>query len=216
MFRQIEQSPNVVTVRKNQNNSCLPAQGDQSCYLDVLNDDVFYDALARIATNKVNDRFEWARAFKKAKIEWREKNQTDSLLIYRRKTTATERGKAAYHLMHLLTAGPGSNALVKWDGEREEAGQPDATWNERPAWVALAHELIHAWRIVTGRCVFHPEDVMGSDYEEYMTVGIPPYDSLPYTENKFRAVAGVAQRNWYRLETKKKSEKAWKKYSPTL
>ncbi len=215
MLRQIERSTKVVTVRKDQRNSCTPDAADDSCYREVLNDDAFYDALARIATNPTNERTEWVQAFKKAKIEWREHHKSGALLIVRKETSRLERGKGAYYLMHLLNAGPGSDALVRWDGERDKAGQDDALWNDRPAWVALAHELIHAWRIVTGRCVFHPEDATGTDYEEYMTVGIPPYDSLPYTENNFRLIAGVAQRNWYREATREKSERAWRRYSPT-
>src|SRR5262245_39756208 len=50
---------------------------------------------------------------------------------------------------------------------------------DRPMWAALAHELIHAWRNVTGRVCF-ARDQTG---DENMTVGLPiprlqPYDTL--------------------------------------
>jgi hypothetical protein len=58
-------------------------------------------------------------------------------------------------------------------------------WTHRPPTVALGHELIHAWRAMTGMVLF--------DYgweEEAMTVGLPPFSFMEYTENRLRIEYG--------------------------
>ena len=130
--------------------------------------------------------------------------------------TKLQRGKVAYHLRAHLTPGDGAAATVTWNPTGESASQgelvPPPAWDARPPWIALAHELIHAWHDVTGRVVFDLSDPECSMYEEYMTVGIPPYDGEACTENLFRRLHKVNVRHYYGSTTKEKSEKAWKKY----
>src|SRR5262249_28102080 len=86
------------------------------------------------------------------------------------------------------------------------------TWMTRPGWIALVHELIHGWRLVTGQCVFRPEPLIEVYYEEAMTVGLPPYDGCKFTENKFRLFGGEPLRTFYAEKTKVISAAAQKKH----
>ncbi len=58
--------------------------------------------------------------------------------------------------------------------------------------VVLAHELIHAWRMMAGRRI-----VSGGWEEEAMTSGIGPFMSWTLTENSFRADLGLSKRKEY-------------------
>ena len=58
--------------------------------------------------------------------------------------------------------------------------------------VVLAHELVHAWRMMAGRRV-----VAGGWEEEAMTSGIGPFSGWRMTENSFRADFGLKQRKVY-------------------
>ena len=62
------------------------------------------------------------------------------------------------------------------------------TWYYRPVSVGFAHELVHAWRIVTGLCVYKA----GSWEDEAMVVGLEPYSRVPYSENKVRTQLQLA------------------------
>ena len=128
--------------------------------------------------------------------------------------TRLECGRIGYWLMEHMHAGPGSNAKVKWLPKKETVDSKiDADWNTRPPWIALAHELIHAWRIVTGRVVFHPSQDLHYYYEEAMTVGFAPYDRCEFTENKFRLRAEQPRRSYYGPSTKLKTESAAARHS---
>jgi Effector protein len=69
-------------------------------------------------------------------------------------------------------------------GKQETAVRLDA--------VVLAHELIHAWRMMSGRRI-----VSGGWEEEAMTSGIGPFSSWRMTENSFRSDLGLKQRRTY-------------------
>jgi Effector protein len=124
-----------------------------------------------------------------------------------------QNGLVAYHVMEHLTPGPGADAVAVWDPDCTDAGLvlgPDAraAWMQRPSWIALAHEMIHAWRIATGRCVFYPDPRIEEYYEEAMTVGLPPYERCSYTENRFRQAGGEAPRTFYGPSTRVLTEAA--------
>jgi len=62
--------------------------------------------------------------------------------------------------------------------------------------VALGHELIHAWRVLAGRVLYR----YGWE-EEAMTVGLPPYSNMKYTENRLRIeFGGLAIRPEYQYK----------------
>jgi hypothetical protein len=58
--------------------------------------------------------------------------------------------------------------------------------------VVLAHELIHAWRMMAGRRI-----VSGGWEEEAMTSGIGPFSAWRLTENSFRKDLSMKQRKIY-------------------
>ena len=101
-----------------------------------------------------------------------------------------QNGPIGYHIMSHLTPKPEAEALVAWTPNGTTRVQiwwsKRAEWMTRPSWIGPAHELIHGWRLVTGRCVFRPETMVEEYYEEALTVGLPPYDGCRFTENKFR------------------------------
>lgn len=128
-----------------------------------------------------------------------------------------QNGLVAYHVMDQLKPGVGTAAWVVWDPALLDAGagldpQKQAPWMKRPTWIALAHELIHGWRLVTGRCVFRPNARGEYYYEEAMTVGLPPYDGCRYTENRLRHEKGLPVRSFYGAETQAQSVAAQKKH----
>jgi len=128
-----------------------------------------------------------------------------------------QNGLVAYHLMDHLTRGSGTGAWVVWDPLLESVGtnllpQNRAAWMDRPAWVALAHELIHGWRLASGRCVFRPSGLNEYYYEEAMTVGLPPYDKCDFTENRFRHLKGLPLRTFYGESTQNQSNHAANKH----
>ena len=127
-----------------------------------------------------------------------------------------QNGLIGYHIMSHLTPGPGTDALVVWDPTHDASAGVDpskrAPWMTRPSWIALVHELIHGWRLVTGRCLFRPDNNIEEYYEEAMTVGLPPYDGCKFTENKFRMLAGEPQRRFYGETTRALSEAAQQKH----
>jgi len=89
-------------------------------------------------------------------------------------------------------------------------------WNTRPPAIGLAHELIHADHYINGTWVdpkiedrngTKPDPTAGHPtavgprvpVEELNTVGIPPYDKHPYSENTIRSEWNPPQpeREWY-------------------
>jgi hypothetical protein len=66
-----------------------------------------------------------------------------------------------------------SGMRVKIDKSVTAQGEPGmgSAFVNRPAYLALAHELIHAWRAVCGRCFFASADIQ---HDEHVTVGLLP------------------------------------------
>jgi len=96
------------------------------------------------------------------------------------------------YLYAFLLPGEGCSCWVKFNHLRDNLS-PDHkkylpathTWQNRPPTIALGHELIHAWRSMTGMVLFE----YGWE-EEAMTVGLPPFSFMEYTENKLRIEYG--------------------------
>ena len=115
-------------------------------------------------------------------------------------------GRLRSYLYHFLTPGDGCACHVVFNHLRDNLS-PDHkkylpmshNWQHRPPGIALGHELIHAWRVVVGRVLF--------DYgweEEAMTVGLPPFSNMDFTENKLRIeYGGLAIRPDYQNITTK-------------
>jgi|GEM_PF-7098061 len=221
MMREIRDARRSVRVLRYTDNSCKLTQVEQcdaACYREVLSDDAIHAALLAVACDKrLCDTPEVGHAFRKLKsaanVE-RLRTSQDAVNLPKFKLNELQRGKIGYWLMEHLVPGDGAGATVRWGPDITHVMPAGAdnppTWSERPPWIALAHELIHAWRMVTGRLVFHPRTEMY--HEEAMTVGLPPYDRCPFTENRFRERAHQARRSYYGITSQAKTEKAVGKY----
>jgi hypothetical protein len=92
-------------------------------------------------------------------------------------------------LYDFLTPGPGCDCQIILNpvrtslsvGHKRYLPAPSEDWRRRPVAVGLAHELVHAWRAMKGMVLFP----YGQE-EEQMTVGLPPFSFMKFTENTFR------------------------------
>ncbi|MBE0659634.1 MAG: PAAR domain-containing protein [Bryobacteraceae bacterium] len=107
------------------------------------------------------------------------------------------------------TPGPGSGSTVNYNPDKKSLGPAD--WQTRPPAIALAHELIHSTQAAKGTMSDNkadndnkpdptdPTKKAQTYIDELETVGIPPHDGGPYTENKIREEWPPPQpkRPWY-------------------
>jgi hypothetical protein len=100
--------------------------------------------------------------------------------------TQTQYVRFAMYMFPHLSRGEGCSVSFRF--EEAQADQDD---NDTPL-IILAHELIHAWRMVKGERVFE-----GGWEEEAMTVGLPPFTNTEINENKFRLEMGLSMRTSY-------------------
>ncbi len=96
--------------------------------------------------------------------------------------------KLRVYLYHFLTPGPGDDSLIEFNHIKDNLSPehrkylPQShNWQNRPPAIALAHECVHAWRSMNGLKIFP----YGWE-EEAMTVGLPPFAYMEFTENKIR------------------------------
>jgi Effector protein len=103
--------------------------------------------------------------------------------------------KCELEIYDCLTPGKGVSCYIRWNPDNDFIGNkarldvnaPGNHWRTRPPWIGLAHELIHAWRYITGRCIFPNRSNAGQPkLNEWLTVGLPPVDHGKYTENGVR------------------------------
>jgi len=99
-----------------------------------------------------------------------------------------------------LTPGEGMDCFIRWHPINDYIGDvslnrqaPENKWRTRPPWIGLAHELVHAWRFVTGRCIFTSSELS----DEQLATGVPPYMCGKYTENGIRYYAFQVMRPFY-------------------
>ncbi len=79
--------------------------------------------------------------------------------------------------------GTGSDTTIKYNPRHLRLGSAEA-WQQPPAGIWLAHELIHASDAARG--IMDPEEVDGVRNYERQAIGLPPYDQKDFTENKLR------------------------------
>jgi len=104
-------------------------------------------------------------------------------------------GRGANTAVRLIPAiGLDGNKTLSWLQKRTGKTKYQIDADAVRADVMLGHELIHAWRMMTGRRI-----VANGWEEEMMTVGLGPGANLPFTENKLRVEAGHPQRTSYNL-----------------
>ncbi|HEX5082658.1 MAG TPA: M91 family zinc metallopeptidase [Blastocatellia bacterium] len=80
--------------------------------------------------------------------------------------------------------GSGSNTTIKYNPDLSSIGFA-AAWQKQPPAIWLAHELIHADDAAHGR--MDPEMIDGVRNYERQAIGLPPYESKEFTENRLRA-----------------------------
>ncbi|WP_245942232.1 M91 family zinc metallopeptidase [Sphingomonas gilva] len=94
--------------------------------------------------------------------------------------------------------GSGSNSTIKFNPTKTTVGSGTESWQNRPTGVGLAHELVHSTHAAHGerdvtpvqndhKPSTHPSGYDHFKKEEVRTVGIPPYDNEPYSENLIRS-----------------------------
>ncbi len=79
--------------------------------------------------------------------------------------------------------GKGSDTIIKYN-PAFTCSHRTKDWKNYPPEIALAHELIHADDSAYGR--LDPDEIDGVRNYERQAVGLPPYESKEFTENKFR------------------------------
>ena len=94
------------------------------------------------------------------------------------------------------TPGQGGVSGIKWNPQMKHT--PDG---DRPPFIGLAHELLHAQRNLYGQSKLTSGSVNeGEDYkqvDEHQVVGLSPHEDREFTENKIRAEHGVPARTEY-------------------
>jgi hypothetical protein len=101
-----------------------------------------------------------------------------------------EGGNRALPFNELNARGDGGGCLVACYWNPNIYNTPGAA-GARPAFVGLAHELIHCMHALLGTMKVSDDD------EEKFTVGLAPYDDAAICENTIRAEHGINTRNAY-------------------
>ncbi|HUI53697.1 MAG TPA: M91 family zinc metallopeptidase [Bryobacteraceae bacterium] len=83
-----------------------------------------------------------------------------------------------------LPPGRGSACTIGFDPDQTYPCDADPARKNRPPIIGLAHEMVHAWRYMTGKRM--NVRTTGFDIEEVIATGFAPYNFEPYSENLFR------------------------------
>ena len=132
----------------------------------------------------------------------------DKFRFDERRMTPSENFKLSLALYDEIFRGQGADTAVRLVPSIGIDGNKSLTWLQKRrgktkyqidtdavrADIMLGHELIHAWRMMTGRRL-----VARGWEEEMMTVGLGPGSVLPFTENRLRSEAGHPLRTSYNL-----------------
>jgi hypothetical protein len=106
-----------------------------------------------------------------------------------------ERGSSTNaNLQASSTLGAGSCSLIAWDPIHNST--PDGS---RPPFIALAHELVHAYHNIRGTArATQVGDVSGDrTTDEALTVGLRGFEKEPVSENRIRREHGISFRTSY-------------------
>lgn len=109
----------------------------------------------------------------------------------KRKVTPSQYFLLMVHLYQWINPGRGCATSIRFDATAHPRHQDKSVYQKdyqkSPLHIVLGHELIHAWRMMSGRRFYQ-----GGFEEEQMTVGLPPFANMRFTENKLRAESGFA------------------------
>lgn len=120
--------------------------------------------------------------------------KTTGLLSRKRDYTGTNVTLATSDV-RASTPGQGAASAIRWNPDQETT--PDG---KRPAWVGLAHELIHAQRNLNGQSKLTSASANGGSpkaLDEKEVVGLDGHGGNGVTENKIRREHGIDPRTKY-------------------
>lgn len=108
-----------------------------------------------------------------------------------------------------LFKGKGTSAVIDWNlaqyPDIDHAGKPRIVLDEENAFVSLAHEMVHGYRMMKGTFTGGTSNprTLGTPAarEEDRAVGIGKYANEPLSENGVRLEHGLPRRNQYRAGT---------------
>jgi len=123
--------------------------------------------------------------------------QIDTWLAATARPTIDEMDVLMLVLEPWVRSGTGVGTRINYDPHKDQSGGLP-----RPPHAALLHELIHALYNAGGNQLGREDSAdesNGGRLFELMSVGLPPFDTRPFSENKFRAEwpAGCAPRQRY-------------------
>ena len=87
------------------------------------------------------------------------------------------------------TPGPGTDVKIKYHPQLLKIHDGTEPWMRRPPAIGLAHELVHAWTMMTGTRARG-----GEDERERQASGLGEFKDAEVTENRFRAAFGLPPR----------------------
>lgn len=92
----------------------------------------------------------------------------------------------------------GEHTVVRWSSASLTFTDTQGNQQHRPPYVALGHELIHAFHNISGDQPGHEIGTYSRVLYEYICIGLGRFAGAPHTENGIRAAAaGLAQRQCY-------------------
>lgn len=91
----------------------------------------------------------------------------------------------------------GQHSRVNWSASSTQFTDTTNVVRVRPPYLALAHELIHAYHNICGDQAGHEIGTYSRVLYEYQCVGLGPWAGLPHTENAIRASIPFALRQCY-------------------
>src|SRR4029453_9468480 len=83
------------------------------------------------------------------------------------------------------TPGRGSNASIRYNLGRWGQYDGSEPWMKRPPAISLGHELVHAWRGMSGTLARK----VGA--RESQAIGLGEFANAPFSENRFREQLGL-------------------------
>ena len=95
------------------------------------------------------------------------------------------------------TANAGCHTGVRWSTASVQFNDTLGVLQVRPPFIALGHELIHAFHNLSGDQAGHEIGTYSRVLYEYLCVGLGPWAGGAHTENGLRAGAGLGARTCY-------------------
>jgi hypothetical protein len=97
-----------------------------------------------------------------------------------------------------LAAGPGASAQVHWSTVSLTYTDTAGVVHARPPFLALGHELVHAYHNITGTQTGHDTGTPSRVLYEWLCIGLGDWAAEPISENAIRlAGGGLPQRQRY-------------------